>query len=684
MKACLRAIFVFMVLSGCSPTTTPPSQLVPSGWVTGRVSGLQNLPLPYYRIVLRGDSRSISILTDWGGKFCFDGVPVGNYALSMDSMVLSSVSVVEAETSDVGALSAFDSILPVDFSIVSAYVRHHGASEFGWWHLPYGMGPPITVYAGTDTVDLATYAVGNLTNGPWILSTKDVVQFYLNGERLGDSSRLENSYYISSSFLPRGVDTLDMCAPCEKVLKSNVNRCPRARFFVKRLPTSGFKDSTASFTGGLIALAALSGDTALNCIVGDKMPLIVPAGDLRLWLFPDKLFRSASVEYDGRLVYDSLPPWPTAGSLSAVPAGGIFCGRLSHSIRDSLVIATSRSFELDATVRVRRTATVYLISAAAAETSSVNPWSHIYIADAANDTCIYAYADSKGLAVNTVSNADSVTIWFWGPNAYFYGGLYHIFHNGKPIADLSPDVNSSGLLQIPAIRLTGSDTIVAMSDVVQGLSSYSRWATTVLVTRPSPSRPEYRMSLDSVHEIPPSGYFSMGLPFVLVTVGPAHLTKERDSVMVSSAQLPLNGDTFYVSFERTGPIDWKLSFGASQSVPYYSPGVAIWVDSTLHGLGLKFTATPAFSYPQFIDTTSVTKVYVTFVYGPKDSISATPQLLIACGAPPNAMRLAAVYQISPATPLHRGETWYAGDLSIPDMKFKPAGPVRLSKVQAAP
>jgi hypothetical protein len=199
--------------------------------------------------------------------------------------------------------------------------------------------------------------------------------------------------------------------------------------------------------------------------------------------------------------------------------------------------------------------------------------------------------------------------------------------------------------------------------------------------------------MDSVGEIPPAvGVFAS--PLVSVSIGAMHMRLTSDSVMLSQEPYPFAGSNMYIGYDRISPIDWGVAVvgPAGDTVrdqsgcAFQNPGYSnssfsnrMWIASDANGLELRYTSDKV--EWDLLDTASY-KILVTYVDGPKDSVTATPQLLIVCGSAPIPLGkpLTAVYQASPVNPLHKGETWYAGDLEAPTMKFKPAGPIRLQKL----
>jgi hypothetical protein len=66
-------------------------------------------------------------------------------------------------------------------------------------------------------------------------------------------------------------------------------------------------------------------------------------------------------------------------------------------------------------------------------------------------------------------------------------------------------------------------------------------------------------------------------------------------------------------------------------------------------------------------------IYIRYNDGPKDSIQAKPLLSIELGSRNNNSEIMHFIQCTSVQPLKKGETWFAGTLEFPSMRYIPNG-----------
>jgi hypothetical protein len=147
-------------------------------------------------------------------------------------------------------------------------------------------------------------------------------------------------------------------------------------------------------------------------------------------------------------------------------------------------------------------------------------------------------------------------------------------------------------------------------------------------------------------------------------------------------------DSFWVSYDRYGPIDWDLYLvdESTGDTCYWHNRNPDWgVENVSDDDPLFVGDSWGFGYEAegrgdlfSGDRVSIHDaaqgsyvVYVRYFDGPTDSASAMPRLSIELGMEPDDSMVGRYYQNSPDRPLLKGEVWYAGRVSFPDGRYDP-------------
>lgn len=176
------------------------------------------------------------------------------------------------------------------------------------------------------------------------------------------------------------------------------------------------------------------------------------------------------------------------------------------------------------------------------------------------------------------------------------------------------------------------------------------------------------------------------IPRLSLSVAPAKITGWIDGT--NKPFFVLGWDTLFPSYSDSDNIDWDLYLvnNALQDTCGWWNRMPDW------GIKGNSDDDPVFDgdqvlprdpprdtlyVPDFIQCPAMApglySIYIRYNGGPKDSIQAKPSLSIELGSRNNNTEIMHFIQCTSAQPLKKGETWFAGTLEFPSMRYVPNG-----------